>query len=593
MKIFIKTILISGLGLFLIFVSLLSLSSQKDIDKKLNIATLVATPGGGVVKKAVPSIDDLPLKDNPALYENDIPDSIVYLYVTVRKGDSANNTDHTWQEVNDYVKWAGITPLYNSVGKAEVIVQFGDEKGPLPGEVGYGETLPNATIQIRGNSTTVKPQKSYKIELRSRAGKWRGQSTINLNKQFRDITRARNKLSFDLIKGLPNMATLRTQYVRLFVKDETTNPPEETFVDYGLYTQVEQPNQAYLRNHLLDEDGQLYKATFFEFFRYPNEIRMATDPLYDEQAFSRILEIKGNQDHSKLIQMLEDVNNTGIPIEQTFEKYFDSENYFTWMAFNILVGNVDTQSQNFFLYSPRNGNKWYFLPWDYDGDLTRQFQDKYFPYDKFEFGIANYWGVPLHNRVLKVARYRHMLDAKMTEMVKYLSPDRINGMLAQYRKVTDLYTIQMPDVYYLRGSTSDYEQEYKGMVDEVQINYDLYLESLQSPMPFFLDPPEVVEDSLAFSWGEAYDFDAEDITYLFEVATDWEFRNIVYSQSLINQHSVRIKMLVPGTYFWRVTATNKSGKTMYPFDVYVDAENIPHSGMKYLYITPEGKVMEE
>ncbi len=112
-------------------------------------------------------------------------------------------------------------------------------------------------------------------------------------------------------------------------------------------------------------------------------------------------------------------------------------------------------------------------------------------------------------------------------------------------------------------------------------------------MPFFLDPPEVVEDFLAFRWGESYDFDAEDITYLFEVASDWEFKNVVYSQSLVNQHSAKIQMLVPGTYFWRVTATNKSGKTMYPFDVYVDDENIPHSGMKYLYITPEGKVMEE
>lgn len=586
-----RIVLMILLGLFLLYASLLSLSSSQSIDERLNVATLIAAPSSPVVKEAVPEIDNTPFLDNPDLYLNDDPTSIIYMYVTVRVGNSSDNTNHTWQQVNDYTKWINGLPAYIVVGKAEAIVQIGDENGPLPGELGYGETVPNATIQIRGNSTTAKPQKSYKIELRSRAGEWRGQSTINLNKQFSDTTRARNKLSYDLIKQIPHMVSLRTQFVRLFVKDETTDPPKITFVDYGLYTQVEQPNRKFLRNHLLDQDGQLYKATFFEFYRYPEQIRLVDDPLYDEQAFSKILEIKGNNDNSKLIQMLDDVNNTNVPIEQTFEKYFDKDNYFTWLAFNILMGNLDTQSQNFFLYSPRNGNKWYFIPWDYDGDLARQ--EGWYIIDQFEYGIANYWGVPLHKRVLKVAKYRQMLDTKMNELMKFLTRDRIRSMLNEYKKVTDAYSLQMPDLYYMPFSPRDYERAYELVPGEIQMNYDLYLESLNSPMPFFLGTPKIFEDSLVFNWDESFDFNAQDITYHFAVSRDWEFHEVIYEESLTNQRSIQTDLLEPGTYFWRVTATNENGKTQYPFDVYWDADRLPHSGLKWFYIDADGKVLEE
>jgi spore coat protein H len=591
MKNILKLIFMTVISIFLLYITLLSLSSSESIDKKLNVATLVATPPSPVVVEAVSEIDQLALQDNLSLYQFDDPSSVVYMYITVRKGNPSDNTDHTWGEVNDFTKWLNGRPVDVVVGKAEVILQIGDESGPLPGEVGYGETLPNATIQIRGNSTSAKAQKSYKIELRSRAGLWRGQSTINLNKQYSDTTRARNKLTFDLIKQIPNMVSLRTQFVRLFVKDETTDPPKITFVDYGLFTQVEQPNKKFLRSHLLDPDGQLYKATFFEFHRYPDQIRLADDPLYDEKAFSKVLEIKGNKDHTKLIQMLDDVNNENIPIEQTFEKYFNADNYFTWLAFNILIGNVDTQSQNFFLYSPKNGNKWYFLPWDYDGDLYRQSQ--YYIYDYFEQGISNYWGVPLHSRVLKVARYRQMLDAKINELRAFLTPERLEGMLKEYKVVTDAYSLQMPDLYNLPVNVDKYNKDYQEIPGEIQVNYDLYLQSLNSPQPYFLGTPRILESSMIFNWGEAYDINAQSITYHFEVSKDWDFREIVYEETISNLTAVTINRLEPGTYFWRVKATNEDGITQYPFDVYRDAEGFDQRGMKYLFITDDGKVLEE
>ena len=71
--------------------------------------------------------------------------------------------------------------------------------------------------------------------------------------------RFRNKMAYDLIKGIPQMMGLRTQFVHLYVKDNTDGS-SDAFQDYGLYTQVEQLNKTALKTHGLDSKGQLYKV---------------------------------------------------------------------------------------------------------------------------------------------------------------------------------------------------------------------------------------------------------------------------------------------------------------------------------------------
>ena len=581
-------------SLFLVLISLQSVSSQEETSNQINMATLVATPENYIEISETVDINDVPLEDNMDLYQYDDPGSLVYMYVTIREGNPADNTDHTWQEVNDFTKWFFLNMEHIEVGKAEAIFQIGDENGPIPGEIGFGEIVPNATIQIRGASSSTADQKSYKIELRDRAGEWRGQSTIALNKHPYDIGRIKNKLSFDLMKDIPHLTSLRTQFVRLYVKDETSDPPSEQFVDYGLFTQIEQPNKAFLRNHLLDADGQLYKTTFFEFFRYEDQLQPVDSPTYDRDLFSAVLEIKGSNDHTKLIQMLEDVNDWTIPINVTFDKYFDADNYYTWMAFNILVGNVDTQTQNFYLYSPKNSDTFYFLPWDYDGAWTRQERDALGKQELslFAKGISNYWGAVLHNRVLRDENNRALLDQKINEIREFLTAERIEGLLEEYREVTEPLLFQMPDVYYM-ATPEQYELSYELIPSEVEANYELYLETLESPMPFFLGTPKIENGTMRFNWGEAYDFDAEDITYHFEISRDWSFQDVIYEEEILKINETFIEPLEEGTYFWRVVATNESGYSIYPFDFYKDAEGYRRSGMKYLYVTSDGQVLEE
>ena len=580
--------------IFLLTVSVQSAAGTKPISEQLNVKTLIPTPQSPLINKDT-NINAISLNDNADIYQYDNPGSIVFMYVTIRRGNPSDDSDHTWQEVNDFTKYFETDVFANPPAKAEVIVQIGDENGPLPGELGYGEIVPNATIQVRGSSTTRAKQKSYKIELLSRAGEWRGQTTIALNKHPYDLTRVRNKLCYDLIKQIPHMISLRTQFVNLFVKDETTTYPASAFQDYGLFTQVEQPNRKFLENHLLDRNGQLYKVTNFEFYRHPEQIRLADDPLFNELAFSRILEIKGNRDHSKLIEMLDRVNDWAIPIEQTFEKYFDDDNYFTWLAFNILIGNIDTQSQNFYLYSPQNGDKWYFISWDFDGALDRQTRTHFSrtPYSGWENGISNYWGVVLHQRVLRVEKYRKILDEKINELHGLLTTDLIRQMLAVYQPVVDEYTRKMPDLLFLGGTPADHALAYSFIPAEIQLNYDLYQESIKKPMPFYLGIPEVIDDKIKFIWDEAYDLKAQNINYHFQVSTRLEFTSLVAEQTITNITSIQIPKLKPGTYFWRVIATNEDGKTQLSFDSYRDTNGIRHPGIRYFYIDSQGRVLEQ
>lgn len=194
---------------------------------------------------------------------------------------------------------------------------------------GIREAVPNATVQIRGQTSSRNAQKNYKIRIKDNKGLWNGQQTINLNKHQSDGMRFRNKLGFDLIKGIPQMMSLRTQFVHLYVKDETEDA-QSGFVDYGLYTQVEQLNKRGMRSHGLDPNGHLYKINFCEFYRYEDIIKPVTDPDFNEHDFEVILECKGNNDHTKLIKMLEAVNDYSIPTEEFLKTYFNMENLAYW-----------------------------------------------------------------------------------------------------------------------------------------------------------------------------------------------------------------------------------------------------------------------
>ena len=535
---------------------------------------------------------DVHIRDKNLLYDMYDNTEIVTMYLTVSSGNEAEGTDHTWEEVNTYSAYD-----YDRMGvdryKVAGLLQVGDKNGLIPGELGFGQVAPNCTVQIRGQSSSRNPQKNYKISIKDNKGDWRGQTTIALNKHQGDGLRFRNKMAFDLLAGVDELMSLRTTFVRLFVKD-TTAGGNGKFQDYGIYTQVEQLNKTALKAHGLDNRGHLYKVNFCEFYEYEDIIVKKDDPRYDLKKFEEILEIKGDDDHTKLIEMLKKVNDYSIPIEEILDEHFDLENIAYWMAFQLMVGNVDTQSRNFYIYSPQNIDRWYILPWDMDGMLSRT-QYKLTgrtDYEEWESGVSNYWGNVLFQRCLKSETYRKALDDAVNDIKEYLSKERVDSYVKTYAKLLKPYIYSGRDLIYTRLTAAQYDKVANSINAEIADNYVRYKESLEKPMPFYIGVPQKKGDGYTVEWESSYDFGGEDVTYTFELARDYHFRNPIVKQTDLRIPTASFGKLRAGQYFMRVKAQNESGKTQVAFDYYI-LELGKVYGTKCFYIDRNGKVTED
>lgn len=515
-------------------------------------------PSGGFQIAGTADIDGA-LREDKSVYAEDDPDSVVYFYVTVRYGSEARGTNHTFNEVNNAVRFADSTHVDTQV-YADALVQVGDENGPVPGMLGYGETDSNATIRIRGNSSTLMPQKSYKLSLNDEAGLWRGQSNIALNKHAFDATRLRNKLYFDLAQNLSDVPSARTQFVRLFIRDETSGATQ--FEDYGLFTQVEVPTKKYLANHGLDRAGYLYKVISFNY--EPNDlIKNFDDPDFDLAAMDTVISCRGREDNTRLLEMIEAVNDTARDINEVIDAYFDRDNYMQWLAFNILMGNRDTTMQNYYLYSPLNGSKFYFIPWDGDASLMRyesSIEDGQ-PVADWEWGIANYWGVMLHKRFLRDAGNRADLEAVVDQMHTWLNKETVDALAARYYETVSQYIYNMPDYLNLQHTRTEVEDILSRLGDEVEENYRDFKESLTDAMPFWMYETEETGEDVVLSWEPAYDFEGRAMTYSVEISRYPDMRQPLFSQSGLTATRLTLpeNTLGDGEFYWRVRATREDG----------------------------------
>lgn len=515
-------------------------------------------PSGGFQIAGTADIDGA-LREDKSVYAEDDPDSVVYFYVTVRYGSEARGTNHTFNEVNNAVRFADSTHVDTQV-YADALVQVGDENGPVPGMLGYGETDSNATIRIRGNSSTLMPQKSYKLSLNDEAGLWRGQSNIALNKHAFDATRLRNKLYFDLAQNLSDVPSARTQFVRLFIRDETSGTTQ--FEDYGLFTQVEVPTKKYLANHGLDRAGYLYKVISFNY--EPNDlIKNFDDPDFDLTAMDTVISCRGREDNTRLLEMIEAVNDTARDINEVIDAYFDRNNYMQWLAFNILMGNRDTTMQNYYLYSPLNGSKFYFIPWDGDASLMRyesSIEDGQ-PVADWEWGIANYWGVMLHKRFLRDAGNRADLEAVVDQMHTWLNKETVDALAARYYETVSQYIYNMPDYLNLQHTRAEVEDILSRLGDEVEENYRDFKESLTDAMPFWMYEVEETGEDVVLSWEPAYDFEGRAMTYSVEISRYPDMRQPLFSQSGLTATRLTLpeNTLGDGEFYWRVRATREDG----------------------------------
>lgn len=436
------------------------------------------------------------------------------------------------------------------------IVEEGEKPDPL-----LDLDHKNATIRVRGNSSRGETYKSYKVKLEEEAGDFLGQKNLNINKHANDISKISTKLQTDLLAQIDNIASYRTYFMRLWIRDVSLPEEEQEFKYYGLYTETEQPNKTYLEARGLASNASMYKASDFS-FAMNDVLRNVDDPAYSEEAFETVLAIREGTDHAKLLEMLDDINDTARDFGDIFQTHFNEDNYLTWLAFNLLMGNEDIINHNFIIYNPDNSLTWYFIPWDFDGALRFGEHKSTFSQPESLRGIQTLNTGILHRRYFRMEGSIEKLDDKMRELLDIVVTERnVTQLINSYKPVLEKTMPLYPDIERLEMSPDELNTYLDGIYSGILENYEAVHKALEYPAPMFVAAPERSADgSVHFAWEVSYSYQGRPVTYNIRLYEDPHRQKLVFEQTDIVQTEFDYKgSLADGTYYLQVTAVDSAG----------------------------------
>jgi hypothetical protein len=204
----------------------------------------------------------------------------------------------------------------------------------------------NVLVRLRGDTTTSRPKKSYKIifndgyHLRlTSAGHLVDE--INVNSNVDDFSYLHQVLAWEAYRdaGAPHSLALAARVQR-----------NGEF--FGLYTLVEQPEKPYFERQDLDWSGALYKVDGNNLSGNTSKIDKKT---------------RTDEDFSDLKQLMEGIHRSG-PARTAY--LFDNINVpatINYLAVSTVIHHWDIVIKNHYLYRDTLGTgEWMFLPWDMD-----------------------------------------------------------------------------------------------------------------------------------------------------------------------------------------------------------------------------------
>ncbi|MFK5708926.1 CotH kinase family protein [Lysinibacillus boronitolerans] len=173
-----------------------------------------------------------------------------------------------------------------------------------------------------------------------------GLKKLNLNNNYSDSTLMREYISYELMEqmGLPTPAH---SYMYVTVNGE----------ERGLFLGVEAVDETFLANNYGSNDGFLFKPD-----GTGSDLKYISDDIEDYTGIGLKIN-EGNIDQSKLVEMLDAINNGG-----DIEKYIDVDEMLRYFAVNTALVNLDSyqgnMKHNYYLYE-QNG-VFSIIPWDYN-----------------------------------------------------------------------------------------------------------------------------------------------------------------------------------------------------------------------------------
>lgn len=517
------------------------------------------------------AMNNQPLEEDKSIYPDEPDVSIHDVYISVFPTKDENG------EIIDFSafgKHQARDHSYNPVLNCNI--QILDENEMLDPLVSLDTK--NATIRVRGNSSRGDVMKSYRIKLDEEAGLFNGQDSLNLNKHVEDMSKVTTKFCTDLLTDVEHMISYQTNFMRVWIRDTSKSKEEQEFEYYGLFTHTEQPNKSFLEKRGLSTECSMYKARDFS-FNLDSRLKNVDDLSYLEEEFESVLGIREGNDHTKLLEMVQAVNDENQDFETVFNKYFNEENYLTWLAFSLLVGADDILNHNYILYSPNASSKWYFFPWDFDSNMVFGEKASSALVPSIKGGQKLNQSI-LHRRYFRVPGNLEKIQKKMEYLMEnYFTEANIERLVQAYIPVMERTLFQMPDIGLLRISPEKLIPYTKDFYKGIQENYQNFLYAFQFPAPMFVSMPiRNVDGTLNLSWDTSYSYQGRPITYNVTIANDYNMKQVLFKQEGIIDNRLDAQIdLSPGTYYLLVTAVDSEGNEQ------VSMEHYEFAGKEFIY----------
>lgn len=417
----------------------------------------------------------------------------------------------------------------------------------------------NAEMRQRGGTTRLAPQKSFKIRFEDKDAVWRDERSILLNKHPFESDRIRNKLAFDLMSDIPHLLSFRTQFVNLWIDDG------QGATDYGLFTHIESPGNRYLRRRGLDDNGRLYKVNTFNFSKDDIsylELNPDGSPL-DEDRFEERLSIESGDDHRPLLKMMADLHDPAVSFETVFAKYFNENNVLTWMTVNFLLHQIDAISQNYMLYNPAGTERFYFLPWDYDGGFAVEPEppagfDNNALKKRLFYGYARAINNDFITRYYKrPGIHQRFLNAAAHLRKDVLSDERVNSLSTQYGELVRPWVTRNPDIAH-NANFNEYSVLTYG--EFISRNEEALQTAYGIPLPPVVqEGPKLINGQWVFEVIPAFDPTGGKLLYEVQVSSTptFESENLLYRLTDVEVNSADPSVSI------RVDASRIDGGTRY------------------------------
>lgn len=395
----------------------------------------------------------------------------------------------------------------------------------------------DARIRLRGETSREYPKKSFKVNFDADR-RFYGRDKMNLVSEWMDRSFAREFLAYDFFRraGLP---ASHTWYIRLYVNG-----------DYlGLYLDIEQIDEHYLRQTDLADDASIYKAD-------ENGTLLETSDNVEDAWDKETNEADGYGDLYELIYWLNGVSVTDYYDE--LESRFDRVQLARVIALNALIGNQSTYYHNYYMIHDVSGDgRWQWLPWDMDATFYFWSGSTEPPYFRSGHQLDNKTN-PLVRKSWLNADMRNLIYDQMRDISEQLIDETYCWNLIS--NLRDLIYDAVDEDPLKQFTTEEFVEDINSLAQRISDRRDALLNQVDSaPYPFQLGRAIRSGNSVYFTWTASASPLGEPVVYQLLLGDSRAFDGETMSVNDLSTSGCRIDNLPDNMRYWRVYAAAESG----------------------------------